>query len=52
LGDPTKAKDKLGWKPAITVQQMCAEMVAGDLEQAKKHAILKKYGYQPNVSVE
>ena len=52
LGDPTKAKAKLGWTPEITVQQMCAEMVAADLEEAKKHAILKKHGYQPSVSVE
>jgi GDPmannose 4,6-dehydratase len=52
LGDPSKAKAKLGWTPEITVQQMCAEMVAAELEEAKKHAILKKHGYQPSVSVE
>jgi GDPmannose 4,6-dehydratase len=52
LGDPSKAKAKLGWTPEITVQQMCAEMVATDLEQAQKHALLKKHGYQLNVSVE
>ena len=52
LGDPTKAKQKLGWVPEITVQQMCAEMVAADFEEAKKHAILKAHGYQPNVSIE
>lgn len=52
LGDPSKAKAKLGWTPEITVQQMCAEMVASDLEEAKKHAILKQHGYQPSVSVE
>ena len=52
LGDPSKARAKLGWTPVITVQQMCAEMVAGDLEEAKKHALLKKHGYQLNVSVE
>ncbi len=52
LGDPSKAKAKLGWIPEITVQQMCAEMVASDLEEAKKHAILKQHGYQPSVSVE
>jgi GDPmannose 4,6-dehydratase len=52
LGDPSKAKAKLGWTPQITVQQMCAEMVAADLEEAKKHALLKKHGYQLNVSVE
>jgi GDPmannose 4,6-dehydratase len=52
LGDPSKAKAKLGWAPEITVQQMCAEMVAVDLEEAQKHALLKKHGYQLNVSVE
>jgi GDPmannose 4,6-dehydratase len=52
LGDPSKAKAKLGWTPEITVQQMCAEMVASDLEEAQKHALLKKHGYQLNVSVE
>jgi GDPmannose 4,6-dehydratase len=52
LGDPAKAKAKLGWTPEITVQQMCAEMVASDLEEAQKHALLKKHGYQLNVSVE
>jgi hypothetical protein len=38
LGDPSKAKEKLGWVPEITVQEMCREMVASDLEEAKKHA--------------
>ena len=52
LGNPSKAKAKLGWIPEITVQQMCAEMVATDLEEAKKHALLKKHGYNLNVSVE
>ena len=52
LGDPTKAKTKLGWTPEITVQQMCAEMIAADLEEAQKHALLKKHGYNLNVTVE
>jgi GDPmannose 4,6-dehydratase len=52
LGDPTKAKEKLGWVPEITAQEMCAEMVAYDLQQAKQHALLKKNGYSVNVSVE
>ena len=49
LGDPTKAKQKLGWEPEITVEDMCAEMVAHDLEQARKHALLSKHGH--NISV-
>jgi GDPmannose 4,6-dehydratase len=52
LGDPTKAKEKLGWVPEITVQDMCAEMVASDLAQAKQHALLKQHGFNVNVSVE
>ncbi|MCM2341743.1 GDP-mannose 4,6-dehydratase [Rhodoferax sp.] len=52
LGDPTKAKQKLGWVPEITAQEMCAEMVAYDLQQAKQHALLKQHGYNVNVSVE
>jgi GDPmannose 4,6-dehydratase len=52
LGDPTKAKEKLGWVPEITVQEMCAEMVANDLAQAKQHALLKHHGYSVNVSAE
>ena len=52
LGDPSKAKQKLGWVPEITVQEMCAEMVASDLAQAKQHALLKQHGYTVNVSVE
>ena len=41
LGDPSKAKQKLGWVPEITVQEMCAEMVASDLDEAKRHAMLQ-----------
>jgi GDPmannose 4,6-dehydratase len=52
LGDPTKAKEKLGWVPEITVQEMCAEMVASDLEAAKQHALLKSHGFVINVSLE
>jgi GDPmannose 4,6-dehydratase len=52
LGDPFKAKQKLGWTPEITVQQMCVEMVAADLQAAKQHALLKVNGFAVNVSVE
>jgi GDPmannose 4,6-dehydratase len=52
LGDPSKAKQKLGWVPEITAQEMCAEMVAADLAQAKQHALLMANGYSVNVSVE
>jgi GDPmannose 4,6-dehydratase len=52
LGDPTKAKEKLGWVPQITLQEMVKEMVAYDLEQAQKHALLKNQGYNVSVSRE
>ncbi len=52
LGDPTKARDKLGWVPEITVQEMCAEMVAADLATAKRDAMLKREGYKVSTSVE
>jgi GDPmannose 4,6-dehydratase len=52
LGDPSKAKAKLGWVPEITAQEMCAEMVAGDLDEAKRHALLKRHGYSVNVTAE
>ncbi|KQM63541.1 MULTISPECIES: GDP-mannose 4,6-dehydratase [unclassified Sphingomonas] len=52
LGDPTRAKDKLGWVPEITVQEMCEEMVAEDLKSAKRHALLKQHGYALPVSLE
>ncbi|BBP44493.1 GDP-mannose 4,6-dehydratase [Thiosulfativibrio zosterae] len=52
LGDPSKAKAKLGWTPEITVQEMCAEMVAVDLKIAQRHALLKEHGHDVPVSVE
>lgn len=52
LGDPAKAKQELGWEPEITVQEMCAEMVAEDLNIAKRHALLKSHGHEIPVSLE
>ena len=52
LGDPSKAKAKLGWAPEITVQEMCAEMVANDLAHAKQYALLKQHGFAVQVSAE
>ncbi|MFT5606644.1 MAG: GDPmannose 4,6-dehydratase [Parvicella sp.] len=45
LGDPSKAHKKLGWKPKVTVEQMCSEMVANDVEIAKRNALLRDHGY-------
>ena len=52
LGDPTKAREKLGWVPEITLDQLVTEMVASDLQKARQHALLKANGYLVNVSVE
>ena len=52
LGDPTRAKEKLGWVPEITLDQMVTEMVQTDLADAKKSALLKQHGYVIAVSVE
>lgn len=45
LGNPKKAKDKLGWVPEITVQEMCKEMVLEDLKLAQRSALLKQSGH-------
>jgi len=52
LGDPKKAKEKLGWAPEITVEEMCVEMVKTDLQQAKRNVLLKEHGYDVPVSKE
>ena len=52
LGDPSKAKELLGWVPEITVQEMCSEMVTEDLKASKRHALLKTHGYELPVSIE
>ena len=52
LGDPSKAKEKLGWVPEISARQMCAEMVAADLSDARKQSLLRKHGYSIIVSTE
>ncbi|WP_113911772.1 GDP-mannose 4,6-dehydratase [Roseovarius dicentrarchi] len=45
LGDPSKAKAKLGWVPEITARDMCSEMVAEDLRAARSHSLLAAHGY-------
>jgi GDPmannose 4,6-dehydratase len=52
LGDPTKAKEVLGWVPEITVEEMCAEMVQNDLQIAKQHALLKSHGHNVSIASE
>ena len=46
LGDPTKAKEKLGWTPKITLEQMVHEMMESDLNIAKRDELIKQHGYK------
>ncbi|RLA43647.1 MAG: GDP-mannose 4,6-dehydratase [Gammaproteobacteria bacterium] len=48
LGDPTKAKNKLGWQPATTLDEMIEEMMATDLNAARKNRLLLREGYEVN----
>ena len=45
LGDPSKARDKLGWTPTTTLEELVAEMVAADKEEAAKEALLRRKGF-------
>ncbi|MCP9807135.1 GDP-mannose 4,6-dehydratase [Cyanobium sp. T1B-Tous] len=45
LGDPTKAREKLGWTPTTTLEELVAEMVATDKEEAAKEALLRRKGF-------
>ena len=44
LGDPTKAREKLGWTPKISVREMCTEMVEEDLKKARQRRVLQEHG--------
>ena len=46
LGDPTKAKEKLGWEPKVTFNELVKEMIESDLGLAEKDALLKKHGHK------
>ena len=52
MGDPTRAREKLGWIPEITLDEMILEMVAHDLDLARQHALLHKHGYSVAVGKE
>ena len=52
LGDPTKAKEVLGWVPEITAQEMCVEMVRSDLIEAKKYGLLNANGFNSQIALE
>ncbi len=45
LGDPTKAREKLGWTPKTTFQELVSEMVREDLKSAERDELVKKHGY-------
>ena len=52
LGDPSRAKEKLGWTPTTTLEELVAEMVASDRQDAKKDAYLKQKGFEVVGSME
>ena len=52
LGNPRKAKEKLGWVPKLTLDEMVEEMVAYDLDQARQHALLTSNGFKISVGRE
>jgi GDPmannose 4,6-dehydratase len=46
LGDPTKAREKLGWTPKVTFKELVAEMVREDLKSAERDELVKTHGYK------
>ncbi len=46
LGDPSKARNKLGWEPQISFEELIAEMVAADLKEAEKDTLVQQKGYR------
>ena len=46
LGDPSKAKNELGWEPEITMEEMISEMVSHDLKKARQHRLLRDNGFE------
>ena len=52
LGDPTKARELLGWEPEVSAHEMCREMVAADLKDAQRYAFLRANGFELPVSIE
>jgi GDPmannose 4,6-dehydratase len=45
LGDPSKARDRLGWQPTVRFEQLVEEMVTSDLEAARREALVRQGGY-------
>jgi GDPmannose 4,6-dehydratase len=46
LGDPSKAKEELGWEPKITFDELVKEMVQADLEEARRDALVEEHGFK------
>ena len=47
LGDPTKAMEKLGWKPKTSLSELVAEMIREDLQSSQRDELINKHGYKP-----
>ena len=52
LGDASKAKKKLGWKPKITLETLVEEMINSDREEALRESLLKEKGFKVNQSID
>jgi GDPmannose 4,6-dehydratase len=52
LGDPTRARERLGWEPRTSFEAMVQEMVAHDLDVARRHKLLTSHGYNVAISLE
>jgi GDPmannose 4,6-dehydratase len=52
LGDPGKARTRLGWEPRTSFEAMVQEMVASDLDKARRHKLLASHGYDVAISLE
>jgi len=52
LGDASKAREKLGWRPEITIEDMCAEMIESDLIIAKREKLLRDHGHETQLPYE
>jgi GDPmannose 4,6-dehydratase len=50
IGDATKAKEKLGWVPKYTLEELASEMVAADVEVFKSNVLLKESGLQLKIN--
>tara|TARA_B100000989_G_scaffold298713_1_gene289372 strand:+ start:1178 stop:2299 length:1122 start_codon:yes stop_codon:yes gene_type:complete len=52
LGDPSKAKEMLGWEPQITLKEICKEMIEEDYKAALRYRLLKDSGFELPISIE